>query len=71
MKVKEFFKAVDDARSLCEDLMEHDVSVRLVSRDGLIMSDHFDLARCSYMFSPWLTNEDGTKGSLVLEFKVN
>ncbi len=71
MKVKDFFKATDDARSLCEDLMEHDVSVRLVSRDGLIMSNHIDLKKCSYLFNPWLTNEDGTKGSLVLEFKVN
>lgn len=71
MKVKDFFKAVDGARSLCEDLMEHDVNVRLVSRDGLMMSDHFDLTECCYMFSPWRTNEDGTKGSMVLEFKVN
>lgn len=71
MKVKDFFKAVDGARNLCEDLMEHDVEVRLVSRDGVIMSDHFDLKECCYMFSPWLTNEDGTQGSMVLEFKVN
>lgn len=71
MKVKDFFKAVDGARNLCEDLMEHEVEVRLISRDGIIMSDHFDLKRCAYMFSPWLKNEDGTRGSLVMEFKVN
>ena len=52
MKVKDFFKAVDGARNLCEDLMEHDVKVRLVSRDGVIISDHFDLKECCYMFSP-------------------
>ena len=62
MKVKDFCRAVDGARNLCEDLMEHDVQVRLVSREGLIISDHFDLTDCSYMFSPWLKNEDGTQG---------
>lgn len=70
MIVKDFFKSVDGARNLCKDLMEHDVKVRLVSRDGLIISDHFDLTDCSYMFSPWLKNEDGTQGSMVLEIKV-
>ena len=35
------------------------------------MSDHFDLKRCGYMFNPLLKNEDGTQGSLVMEFKVS
>jgi hypothetical protein len=71
MKIREFFEKVDGARSLCEDIMEHDVKVRFVSRDGIPMSDHFDLTQLGYFFSPILVREDGTRGSLILEFKEN
>lgn len=71
MKIKDFFKAVDGARSLCEDIMEYDVKIKFVSRDGIRISDHFDLTQLGYFFNPLLVREDGTRGSLILEFKEN
>lgn len=70
MTVEEFFKAVKSAEPLCQDLMSHEVAVRLKSKDGITISDHFNLTHLSYMFSPWRKNSDGTQGSLVLEFNV-
>lgn len=70
MTVEEFFKAAKGSESLCKDLMNHDVQVRLKSREGMTISDHFKLTHLSYMFSPWLKNSDGTQGSLVIEFQV-
>lgn len=71
MTVKDFFRKVDGSRSLCTKLYQHQVEVRLKSKDGLTISDHFTLTEVSYMFSPLFVNEDGTRGSLVLEFQVD
>ena len=70
MKVLEFFKAVDGARDLCKDLQEHEVLVRLRSSNGFNISEHFTLTKVSYMFSP-LHYDDGTKGAMVLEIRVD
>lgn len=70
MTNEEFLKKVDGARSLLKDILNHEVKVRLKSRDGLTVSDHFELTQLSYMFSPFFVNEDGTKGALVIEFQV-
>ena len=70
MKVKDFFKAVHGAERLCEDFPERDVEVRLYNSDGVRITSNIELDVCSYMFSPWVTHEDGTKGSMVLEIKL-
>ena len=67
MKVEDFFKAVDGARGLCEHIQSKEVEVRLISNDGLIVSDHFELKKASYMFSPIAGRQSG---SMVLEIRV-
>lgn len=71
MTNEEFLKKVDGSRNLLKDIMNHPVKVRLKSKDGFTMSDHFILTNASYMFSPIKTNEDGTKGAMVLEIQVD
>jgi hypothetical protein len=70
MTNEEFLKKVDGAKGLLKDIMNHPVKVRLKSKDGITISDHFTLTNASYMFSPIITNDDGTKGAMVLEFQV-
>ena len=70
MTNEEFLKKVNGSKGLLNDILNHEVKVRLKSKDGLTMSDHFKLTELSYMFSPFLVNEDGTKGALVIEFQV-
>lgn len=70
MTVEEFFKAVEGAKGVSQDILHTPVEVRLKSRDGLTMSDHFKLTHAGYMFSPFLVRDDGTRGSFVLEFRV-
>lgn len=71
MTNEEFLKKVDGVpKGLLKDILNHEVEVRLKSKDGIIISDHFKLTHLSYMFSPILVNEDGTRGALVIEFQV-
>ena len=70
MTNKEFLKKVDGSRNLLKDILKHEVKVRLKSKYGLTVSDHFKLTELSYMFSPIIVNEDGTQGALVIEFQV-
>lgn len=70
MKVKDFFEAVHGAERLCKDFPERDVEVRLYNSDGVRITSNIELDVCSYMFSPWITHEDGTQGSMVLELKI-
>jgi len=66
MTNEEFLKKVDGARGLLKDILDHKVKVRLKSKDGLTISDHFKLTQLSYMFSPFHTNS----GALVIEIQV-
>ena len=70
MTNEEFLKKVDGSRNLLKDILNHKVKVRLKSKDGFTISEHFELTELSYMFNPILVNEDGTKGTLVIEFQV-
>lgn len=70
MTNEEFLKKVDGSRDLLKDILNHEVKVRLKSKDGLTISDHFKLTELSYMFSPIFVNKDGTRGSLVIEIQV-
>lgn len=70
MTNEEFLKKVDGSRNLLKKILNHEVKVRLRSKDGIVLSDHFELTELAYMFSPFFVNEDGTKGSLVIEFQV-
>ena len=70
MTNEDFLKKVNGSKDLLKNILNHEVKVRLKSKDGLTISDHFKLTQLSYMFSPILVNEDGTKGALVIEFQV-
>ena len=68
MTNKEFLNKVDGSRSLLKDILNHKVEVRLKSKNGFTISEHFELTELSYMFNPIPVNED--KGALVIEFQI-
>ncbi len=69
MTNEEFLKAIDGAKDLLKDIMNHPVEVRLKSKNGYILSSNFTLTKASYMFSPFIVYEDGTRGAMVLEIQ--
>ena len=70
MTNKDFLNSVENARSLVDKIQNREVVVKLLTKDGFVVSDHFSLKHVSYKFSPFSLNEDGSKGNLVLEIQV-
>ncbi len=70
MTNKEFLNSVENIRSLVEKIQNHEVVVKLITKNGFEVSDHFSLKHVSYKFNPFRLNEDGSKGKLVLEIQV-
>ena len=65
MTTEEFFKQMDSAKPLCTKISECPVKIRIQSKDGFTLSEHFTLNRANYMFNPFTGD-----GRLVLEIQV-
>ena len=72
MKVREFLETARNLvnSDLFDKILDHDIEIQLRNENGIYISSNFECDRIGYKFSPWHLNEDGTKGSLVMDLHI-
>ena len=72
MKVRDFLEKAKNLinSNLFDKILDHEVSIQMHTEEGVYIGNSFECDSIGYKFSPWRTNEDGTKGSLVLDIHI-
>lgn len=72
MKVREFLETAKNLgnSNLFDEILDHEVNIQMHTEEGVYIGNCFECDYVGYKFSPWKTNEDGTKGALVLDIHI-